>query len=74
MLTKRSAMMRTKTLNARIKLTEAALVKLREPYEKKLRELLTMKKQLEAAQAAEILSALRKSGRTYEELMTFLKG
>ncbi len=67
-------MMRTKTLNARIKLTEAALVKLREPYEKKLRELLTMKKQLEAAQAAEILSALRKSGRTYEELMTFLKG
>ena len=74
MLTKRSAMMRTKTLNARIKVTEAALVKLREPYEKKLRELLTMKKQLEAAQAAEILSALRKSGRTYEELMTFLKG
>ena len=68
------AMMRTKTLKSRIKLTEAALVKLKERYERKSRELLAMKKELQTAQAAEILSALRKSGRSYEELMTFLKG
>ena len=37
-------------------------------------KLLAMKKELQTAQAAEILSALRKSGRSYEELMTFLKG
>ncbi len=65
-------MMRTKTLKSRIKLTEAALVKLKERYERKSRELLAMKKELQTAQAAEILSALRKSGRSYEELMTFL--
>ncbi|MFR1026120.1 MAG: hypothetical protein ACLSE8_06780 [Parasutterella sp.] len=35
--------------------------------------MLAMKKELQTAQAAEILSALRKSGRSYEELMTFLK-
>ena len=63
-----------KTLKSRIKLTEAALVKLKERYERKSRELLAMKKELQTAQAAEILSALRKSGRSYEELMTFLKG
>ena len=33
-------MMRTKTLKSRIKLTEAALVKLKERYERKSRELL----------------------------------
>lgn len=33
-----------------------------------------MKKERKPGQAAEILSALRKSGRSYEELMTFLKG
>lgn len=67
-------MMRTKTLKSRIKLTEAALIKLKERYERKSRVLLAMKKELQTAQAAEILSALRKSGRSYEELMTFLKG
>jgi len=72
--TEKSAMMRIKTLKSRIKLTEAALVKLKERYERKSRELLAMKKELQTAQAAEILSALRKSGRSYEELMTFLKG
>ena len=65
-------MMRTKTLKSRIKLTEAAFIKLKERYERKSRELLAMKKELQTAQAAEILSALRKSGRSYEELMTFL--
>lgn len=54
-------MMRTKTLKSRIKLTEAALVKLKERYERKSRELLAMKKELQTAQAAEILSALRKA-------------
>ena len=45
-------MMRTKTLKSRIKLTEAALVKLKERYERKSRELLAMKKELQTAQAA----------------------
>ena len=42
-------MMRTKTLKSRIKLTEAALVKLKERYERKSRELLAMKKELQTA-------------------------
>jgi len=42
-------MMRTKTLKSRIKLTEGALVKLKERYERKSRELLAMKKELQHA-------------------------
>ena len=67
-------MMRIKTLKSRIKLTEAALVKLKKRYERKSRELLAMKKELQTAQAAEILSALRKSGPRYRTQVSMVRG
>lgn len=64
---------RTITIDERIKRAEAEVVKYKSKYEKALSDLKELVDKKRALKNAEVISAIEKSSRTYEEILEFLK-
>lgn len=62
------------TIEAEISKVELELSKLQEKQDKLTAELLNLQQQKREYEAAEIMDAYLKSGKSYKELMTFLEG
>lgn len=65
---------RTITIDERIERAEAEVVKYKSKYEKALTDLKELVDKKRAMKNAEVISAIEKSSRTYEEILEFLKG
>jgi len=65
---------RTITIDERIERAEAEVVKYKSKYEKALTDLKELVDKERAMKNAEVISAIEKSSRTYEEILEFLKG
>lgn len=65
---------RTITIDERIERAEAEVVKYKSKYEKALSDLKELVDKKRALKNAEVISAIEKSSRTYEEILEFLKG
>ena len=61
-----------KTIQAQIEKTQQGMVKAKTRYEKLADELKTLTEQYEQMQALMIADALKKSGKTFDQLMVFL--
>lgn len=61
-----------KTIQAQIEKTQQGMVKAKTRYEKLADELKTLTEQYEQMQALIIADALKKSGKTFDQLMVFL--
>ena len=62
------------TLDKKIEKQKAKLAKAKEKYETEKDVLMTLLKQQEELKQKELLEAIVQSGRTYEEVMAFVKG
>ena len=65
---------RTITIDERIERAEAEVVKYKSKYEKVLTDLKELVDKKRAMKNAEVISAIERSSRTYEEILEFLKG
>lgn len=65
---------RAVTIDERIERAEAEVVKYKTKYEKALSELKALVDKKRALKNAEVLAAIEKSPRTYDEILEFLKG
>lgn len=65
---------RTITIDERIERAEAEVVKYKSKYEKALTDLKELVDKKRAMKNAEVISAIERSSRTYEEILEFLKG
>ena len=65
---------RTITIDERIERAEAEVVKYKSKYEKSLTNLKELVDKKRAMKNAEVISAIERSSRTYEEILEFLKG
>ena len=63
-----------KTLDKKIEKQKVKLAKSKEKYEADKDALMVLLKQKEQMQQKELLEAITQSGRTYEEVMAFVKG
>lgn len=61
-----------KTIQAQIEKTQQGMVEAKTRYEKLADELKTLTEQYEQMQALMIAEALKKSGKTFDQLMVFL--
>lgn len=62
------------TLDKKIEKQKAKLARAKEKYETEKDALMTLLKQQEELKQKELLEAIVQSGRTYEEVMAFVKG
>lgn len=61
-----------KGIETKIRKTQESLKSLKRRYEQKSQELIKLQNDLWEAQAKSMFTALKKSGKSYEEVMTFL--
>ena len=61
------------SIDAQISTCKQKIVKAKEHYDKLCAELQTLQTEREQAMGQNILDAMKKSGRSYDDLMTFLR-